>query len=497
MKLFNTKSLLRFSLIGILVAGVGQTGLTQHKPRLVEQNTIRYVIQTQYQNPYQLAQLGRWLTANNFDVAGMNWRKGRIEVVTNQSGIQFLKTKGINGFVMTAPPGTQQQIGKPDKRFLNPTTLAAKMKAINEAYPQLTRLEQIGTSIQGRPILALLVSSTPQAGDPKALEKPTIIFDGLHHAREIMTPEIVLDVAETLLKGARVNQRARQLLQGWNVWLVPMLNLDGSNIVWTDNGMWRKNAHADGEGIHGVDLNRNYTFKWNGCGGSSGSKSSETYRGAAPNSEPETHALIKLADRVKPTASLSYHSYSELVLYSYGCKGDLTGDKQLVEKVARELAALLPSDDRQGNYTPGAPWQILYAVDGASMDHMHAYHGALAYTFEVNQDFHPPYELREPTLVKHRKAWIYFLNRMDKNMLTVTTVDGRARTGKPTSALIAINTIPHVKGELPFRSNEVGKFFKVLDPGTYIVSAKLADGRTAQAQVQMTGNPQEVTITIP
>jgi hypothetical protein len=205
--------LFKLVLASVLLAAIGQTGLTQHRPRLVEQKTIRYVIQTQVQNPYQLAKLSRWLAQNDFDVAGVNWRKGRVEVITDDKGIQFLQSKRISGFIKPAPMG-QQEAG-PDRRFLNPASLAAKMKALHEANPQLTRLEQIGVTNQGRPILGLLVSTTPQAGDPKALEKPTIIFDGLHHAREIMTPEIVLDVAETLLRAARTSQRARQIVQGW------------------------------------------------------------------------------------------------------------------------------------------------------------------------------------------------------------------------------------------------------------------------------------------
>ena len=200
-----------------------------------------------------------------------------------------------------------------------------------------------------------------------------------------------------------------------------MVNPDGSNIVWTANNMWRKNAHAGVASIYGVDNNRNYNYRWGECNGSSANTGAQDYRGPAAGSEPETQAVMKLADYVHPTASLSYHSYSEFVLYPYGCQGDLTSENVLIQKVANELAAILPRDSGRGNYTPGTPWKLLYSVDGSSMDYLYAAHGALALTFEINTDFQPNYSIRDATVAKHRNAWMYFLNRATKNMHRIVT----------------------------------------------------------------------------
>jgi murein tripeptide amidase MpaA len=167
----------------------------------------------------------------------------------------------------------------------------------------------IGKTNQGRPLQALLLSTTLDVNSPAYFSKPTIIFDGLHHAREVMTPEIVLDVAEMLIK----NQNRKffnDILKSWNVWIVPMVNPDGSNIVWTSNSMWRKNARAGMASIYGVDVNRNYAYRWAECRGSSGNTGADDYRGTAAGSEPETMAMMGLADFTHPTASISYHSWS-------------------------------------------------------------------------------------------------------------------------------------------------------------------------------------------
>ncbi len=484
------KRILKFSFVALLLVGSTDLGQTVHASSVPKITKSRFVIATPTKTPRGLARVTKWLAAHDFDIAGSNWRRGTVEVVTTQKGIKFLKAQGYKGYVVAEGPGSRA----PDRRFLNPQTVEEKLKAINQAYPKLTRLEQIGKSNEGRPIWALLISTTPGLRDPRNLEKPSILFDGLHHAREVMTPEVVLDVAETTLKGLRRSPRLRQVVDRWQIWVVPMINVDGSNIVWTSDNMWRKNARADKGDVHGVDINRNYSYLWDSCNGSSSSQNSEVYHGTSPGSEPETQALMGLADRIRPTASLSYHSFSELVLYSLGCSEEIADDKNLIIKIGQELAQRLPTDDGRAFYTPGTPWQLLYDVDGSSMDHMYGAYGTLAYTFEVNTEFQPSYDLREPTLKKHRLAWGYFMTRIDQNLLTLTVVD--QKTGRPVEAAVKIDRFTHPHGELPFQTNKAGKFFKVLDPGKYQIAAKLPDGRTSEVTVSMNGQPEAITLTV-
>lgn len=433
-----------------------------------------------------------WLQKNDYDIAGVKWQQGVIEVITDKSGVDRMVQYRIPHQVIKIRTPGIDAIDKIDPRYLNPQKVEEKLKKLNSQFPNETRLEQIGTSLQGRPIWALLISKNPKRNDPNFYTKPTLILDGMHHAREIMTSEIVMDVADVILTMKRTNSPWNQLIESWNVWIVPMLNVDGNNIVWTQDNMWRKNGRGSGNNIFGVDLNRNYSFAWNSCNGSSGNTSSQTYRGASAASEPETQALMKLGSLTIPTASLSYHSYSELVLYPYGCNGSLTGENALHQKIGNELAKMLPSDNNRGTYTAGTPWNLLYSVDGDSMGFMHSEFGALAFTFEVNQSFQPQYAVREPTLLKHRKAWAYFIQRMTQNMLSLKVVS--TTRFQPLEATISISGIVKNKGEKPMRTNPSGNYFKVLDPGLYTVNVQLADGRSKQFQLQMTGAPQAQVI---
>lgn len=489
-----TKRIL-FSLLSLAFAFSPLTTATNSVQPINRLNEVQHRISIQGPQNYEgVRQLMGWLKQSDYDIAGVNWKNGLIEVITDDSGLAKLNQYRISYSIIKSRRSGIDSIEKIDSRFLNPQTVESKLKQLSQQFPQFTRLEQIGSSNQGRPIWAMLLSSTPQKNDPAYFNKPTLIVDGMHHAREIMTSEIVMDVADVVLGMKRMVTPWNQIMDSWNIWIVPMLNVDGNNIVWTQNNWWRKNGRANNNKVFGVDINRNYPFRWNTCNGSSGSATSDTYRGDKPGSEPETQALARLGYMTNPTASLSYHSYSEIVLYPYGCQGSFTSQAALYQKVGNELAKMIPNDSGNGTYTAGTPWQLLYSVDGDSMSFMHSEFGALSFTLEVNQSFQPPYELRAPTLAKHRKAWTYFLQRTSQNLFSLKVTASLRNRGNTESfaagdATVAISSINNTLGEKPFKTNPAGNFFKVLDPGFYNITVKLADGRSKQFQIEMKGQP--------
>jgi carboxypeptidase T len=292
------------------LAGLGLFALFTSVPLSSNQASVapsRYRFYVEADSRSHLRRLAGWLNANEFDIAGVDLKRGTLEVLTGQPGIEFLKSKGMTGRLVLVPVvgGKQTNLSDLDNRYLDPVKVAAKMDEIHARYPDVTRVLEIGRSLENRPILALVVSTTPDIADPRFHGKPTLLFDGMHHAREIMTPEIVFDVGESILGAARRSADARLTLESMNVVLVPMLNVDGNARVWSSDTMWRKNARGEGASTFGVDINRNYSFRWNGCHGSSGSRGAQDYRGASAASEPETRALMELADRVHPMASVS------------------------------------------------------------------------------------------------------------------------------------------------------------------------------------------------
>lgn len=76
---------------------------------------------------------------------------------------------------------------------------------------------------------------------------------------------------------------------------------------------WRKNRRVNaGSTCRGVDLNRNFGFKWN-TGGSSNDPCSDTYHGGNADTEPETRAVQNaiLAKSGQWDAFVTIHSYGQ------------------------------------------------------------------------------------------------------------------------------------------------------------------------------------------
>lgn len=335
-----------------------------------------------------------YLRAHEYDVAGIDWRRGELEVLASPEEIAELKNQNFNIVYELS----QSLLRNPDPEYLNPTKVEEALKRFNSTYPDLTQIKSIGKSLEGRDIWAIKMSSNP------LMNKPSILFNSMHHAREIMTPEVGIDIIEYLLTRYASDPQVQTWLNTTDVWVIPMFNVDGNQRMWTRDSMWRKNTRNG----HRVDLNRNYPGTWNTCNGSSGMTFSQTYRGPSAGSEPETQVMMNFVKEIRPVFNISYHSFSELVLYPFGCKPGKA--QQVVEAIGKEMGRLL-------DYQAGTPWELLYNADGGDIDWMFQEMQVIPFVIELNSSsqggFHPDYkEWRDVTVEKNRLGWQYLLKRM-------------------------------------------------------------------------------------
>ncbi len=170
------------------------------------------------------------------------------------------------------------------------------------------------------------------------------------------------------------------------LWFVPVANPDGYDYTFTEgNRLWRKNLRDnDGDGVitgfDGVDLNRNFPYRWGYDNeGSSPVPSSDTYRGTAPASEPETRALDRLMRRIGFEFQINYHSAAELLLYGVGWQvATPTPDDLLYETLAGDDA-----NPAVPGYDPDIAAE-LYTTNGETTEHAHNRYGTLAFTPEMS-----------------------------------------------------------------------------------------------------------------
>lgn len=89
------------------------------------------------------------------------------------------------------------------------------VQALNKAYPEMTKLEEVGKSEEGRPIYALTVNS-PKTGPD--LAKPAIYVDGNMHGNEIQGGEVCLYLLDYLLGNYGKNKEVTELLDKSSTW---------------------------------------------------------------------------------------------------------------------------------------------------------------------------------------------------------------------------------------------------------------------------------------
>jgi hypothetical protein len=190
--------------------------------------------------------------------------------------------------------------------------------------PGLTKVVSIGRTVKGQDILALKL--TRNAKKSQDGSRPAVLYLSNQHAREWITPEMTRRLLHHYLDHYATDKRIKRIVDTTELWFVLSANPDGYDYTFKDAStrLWRKNLRdVNGDGTistgDGVDLNRNFAYKWGyDDEGSSPNPTSQTYRGAAPNSEPETQALDAFEKRIGFRYGINYHSAAELLLYGVG-----------------------------------------------------------------------------------------------------------------------------------------------------------------------------------
>lgn len=456
----------------------------------------------------RLADFGRDMPvigARGYDVAGVDLEANEVDLVLERETVDSLRAEGFN-VVRTSeiPLEIEQPIERNANAYKAPADVEALVQDYASRFPQLATAHSIGKSHQGRDIWVLRITKDAQA--PHDPAKPVILFNGAHHARELMSVEVPVDTIDTLLNGYGTDPKITHWVDANEIWVMPMLNVDGSNQVFTHDTMWRKNAAgcpATGNcaSHSGVDINRNYPYEWASCNGSSSSTRADDYHGPSAASEPETNAMMKLVADIRPVFDISYHSYSEVVLYPYGCQGQHVPSQAVVSDFAQKMAAKLPSDDSPGrNYRPGTPWELLYSADGGDMDWMFHDYSVMAYAIEINgtrQGFQPSFATwRQKTVTKIRGAWQLMLDRVDgpgvrglvhaPSGLDTTTTQVEVAAASGTTAVTQSRPI-----------NPDGSFHVVTLPGTYKVTVTAAGHAPWSQTVTVADTRANLDVTLP
>ncbi|MCM2353424.1 MAG: M14 family metallopeptidase [Pseudobdellovibrio sp.] len=315
-----------------------------------------------------------------------------------------------------------------DSAFHNYAEMTAELTKLANENPTLVTMGSVGKSTEGRDTWVLRLG----ADQSHASEKPAVIYMGGHHAREHLSMEMPLMLAQHLVEQYKAgNERIIGLMNNRDIHIIPMVNPDGAEYDIQDGSykMWRKNRSRNANGTFGTDLNRNYSYKW-GTGGSSTNPNSDTYMGTKPFSEPETINIKNYVEaHTNITTLLSFHTYSQLILYPWGHKYDgieNTKDAKVFETMAKKMA-------EWNKYTPQQA-SDLYIASGDTTDWAYGEHKIFAFTFELDPSqasggfggggFYPGAGVIQPVFNKNIEPALYLMEYADNPYRTINVSIG-------------------------------------------------------------------------
>jgi len=297
--------------------------------------------------------------------------------------------------------------------FYTPSQVYGLIYSMNTLYPQyVTAPIAIKESYQGRPIMAF------QLGELKDTStKSQVLFTGLHHAREPVSLAMILKIFLVKLHELIHRGPGNHFFDHCDILFLPIINIDGYSYItqnfnqtgFSINDLKRKNfnhtvpCYKSEKKIDpvnsGVDLNRNYDFKFGiDNEGSVADPCDEIYRGAAPFSEPETQAVKFLVEKSgKIVSAMNFHAYGNLWITPY-CYYKNKDYEKLMSPEVYSFYRSFESEIKSMGFlkTGSAEETIVYVANGEASDWMLGRHGIISFSPELGNDktdtdsFFPP-----------------------------------------------------------------------------------------------------------
>ncbi|MEV6649605.1 M14 family zinc carboxypeptidase [Streptomyces sp. NPDC051219] len=312
----------------------------------------------------------------------------RVELFLTDAQARGLEKQGVQATERKVSARTEARLQSAGDGVYRPYSgqgnLQEEVVRTGQAHPDITKVVSIGKTLRGQDILALKL--TKGAKKTKDGAKPSVLYLSNQHAREWITPEMTRRLLRHYLDNYGKDPRITKVVNSTELWFVLSANPDGYDYTHqsADNRLWRKNLRDnDGDGkitnADGVDLNRNFAYKWGYDNeGSSPSPASQTYRGAGPSSEPETVALDRFQKRIGFEYGINYHSAAELLLYGVGWQvATPTPDDVLYKSLAGT-----PENSAVPGYYPQVSSE-LYTTNGEADGHAANVNGMMMFTPEM------------------------------------------------------------------------------------------------------------------
>ncbi len=245
------------------------------------------------------------------------------------------------------------------------------IRQLTETYP-FCRSETLTNTAFGRPVQTLVIGNGPRK----------VLYTAAHHANEWITALVLLKFAEDFAQAITENGtiggvNARVLSDGATIYMVPLVNPDGVDLVTgaIQPGEFQyETARAlandypqipfpDGwkANLMGVDLNLQYPAGWLQAREIKFSQGyirpgPRDFVGRSPLSQPESRALAGYTEVVDPELVLAYHSQGEEIYWQFG--EEVPGARELGEQFAQVSGYTLADTPYESGFAGYKDWFI-------------------------------------------------------------------------------------------------------------------------------------------
>lgn len=337
----------------------------------------------------------------------------------NSTILSEINKLGINVSIINNKTYTSKTKPQFDKSYHTYNSMLSELREISYKYSNIAQLYDIGDSwekTKGKSendIWMFRITGNNTSG-----VKPAIVFFGGHHPREIASIEIPMFLINFLVDNYGKDKFITDLINKVEIFICPLVNPDG-HIMVEKGWQWRKNTNdifknsqfsnqIDPYG--GVDLNRNYGYKWSLD--QNIYPENPAYPGKSAFSEPETQACRDFITRTKNIKFImNYHSFGNYILWPWSWTDEPTKDKEKFEKIGKKLASF-------NDYIPQQSSE-LYICGGVFDDWSYGVLGIPTFTTELGtpeDGFFPSYTSIQRIWEENKKGAIYLIQLVSENI---------------------------------------------------------------------------------
>ncbi len=415
---------------------------------VIRVSAAEYYLRLEVESREQVVTLSRVISIDNV-------RDGIVYAYANDRQLEDLNRLGF-GYEELPHPGTliQPEMSADTKSAAQwdsyPTYPAyvSMMYQFEADYPDICRIVNVGSSVEGRALLFAVISDNVAAEEAE----PEVMYTSTMHGDETAGYVLMLRMIDSILTTYGSDPGITGMVDSMEIWINPLANPDGTYAGGdsTLSGATRGNANF-------IDLNRNFQDPDDG-----------------PNPDgkawqPETVAMMSLADSNHFVISANFHGGAEVVNYPWDTWSRLHPDNDWWISISRQYAdtvhAHAPSSYMTGfdnGITNGYDW---YPVAGGRQDYMNYYRSCREATIELSDIKLVSGSSLPAHWLYNRISLFQWLRQALKGIRGIVT---DAVTGLPVAATVEVLDRDTFEDNTNVYTDPAfGDYYRMIEPGIY------------------------------